>query len=322
MITAPAINFNPFAALGAFRRPPCPECEDTIGRTGRLIAEPLGDLRVRLECDLCDWSQIYERDHIGGDARPVDLSPTGASWSRQPGAAPPRPRYKVPGCRCLAAEARLCASHFSAWCRAGRPEDSDAWAEAMAQESASPPKVVHDETPQNTGNDEPVDESEQRPTKPVHSPTTNEEPTMPTTPPPPTFSKSIKTCCVDGCDEPSKSWELCPKHGWRYMSVGKPEGEAFERWLAAGAPTKAKWSESRESPPAKTSKNKTPKRSRETKPARETRATHTAPADPQLVELPQGTQRLRVLVVGDYLTIATEDGLMLRQIPMLEVTQP
>lgn len=312
---------DPQLAADRARFPKCPLCGSNVYR------EPLASTpsvkRIVLGCmglD-CTFRQRIEID-ADGTARTIgelDCSPPPPKVGKKSaiGASLKTAfvRCIVPGCRSGCVESGFCQGHRSMWIADGRPAGKLGWAESIAppprirQKAREKglqniPKIIPDPAPQ------PENEvSEPAEAEPVAS-SPQIKTTLPITEPP-----MDKSCVCIGCQSGQRivGQGLCVRHYTRWISVDKPEGEAFKKWSQAGGPSKRDLANGGASPaPARV-------RAQPAAP-KVTTATSPAPAAADLslinyglISFPRPVDAIRIQVIGRYRYIFDGDGGLLCQ---------
>lgn len=95
----------------------CPKCGHT------LIEPPFCSIAVEHECAICDY-KAFKPGYSQGEYRMNQLT------CRINTIGEIKPKCDVPGCNRTVHEGRLCETHHSYWCVAGKP-DKDEFIEQM-----------------------------------------------------------------------------------------------------------------------------------------------------------------------------------------------
>jgi hypothetical protein len=269
-----------------------------------MPARPDHELRL-VECSQCDYRRLWELFR-GNDNPPtvsaVDLAPV--TPQRDAGMCVPRdrrpPQCLVKSCQKLATEGGLCTPHHAMWHRAGRPGNQQAWAAAYTTDHRT---VAIRPQPAGALLDETTPPAQPQQSEPA----------------------------ADGPAQPEQEQPMATKWVWehgtraqycQWYRCGKPPVMA---WIAAGRPTPRQWKRLQQGKPMTAATGR--KRQEAQAPAAKPRpaeptpkpATMPGPGWLDTIDLPEGTRQISDGTLGNYLTLATGDGRVLKQLPLVGV---
>lgn len=119
----------------------CPDCGAAC--FSEIITGPSHATRYQVECTACRFSERIDID-ASGNATPATDKPIGkkarpgqkrkALGDSESTSGLVRKRCVVPGCIWPQCEGGLCDTHRACWRAAGRPADTEAWAQARGEQ--------------------------------------------------------------------------------------------------------------------------------------------------------------------------------------------